>query len=285
MTDNLKITSFMENIGLKKLKQNESFKKCSTNFINKMPLFIINCDIHKSRLKKFKKYAKNAKIKFCKENCVNGKEFDDEMIYKMYTHKPQIIKKADITPIEVSIVMSHINAWKKILDSGKDYGMVIEDDAEMKIGFKKNVNLILETLQDKKKDFDILYLWNGNWAKTKSKLKTISKINNNITIYQEKIRFTAGTVCYIISTKFIQELLKDIFPIRDAVDVYLGTWVNEAKMYTINMTHNKKKGCYISPLFTSGKWICGGKWGTGETTQDYEKPNIKEIITQVETTH
>ena len=47
--------------------------------------------------------------------------------------------------------MSHINAWMKILDSGEDYGMVIEDDAEMKVGFKKNVNLILETLQEQKR--------------------------------------------------------------------------------------------------------------------------------------
>ena len=101
--------------------------------------------------------------------------------------------------------MSHINAWMKILDSGEDYGMVIEDDAEMKVDFKKNVNLILETLKKEKKEFDILYLWNGNWANTKSKLKTISKINNKITIQQETIQFTAGTVCYIISTKFIKQ--------------------------------------------------------------------------------
>ena len=46
--------------------------------------------------------------------------------------------------------MSHINAWMKILDSGEDYGMVIEDDAEMKI-ILKNVNLILETLKKIKK--------------------------------------------------------------------------------------------------------------------------------------
>ena len=25
---------------------------------------------------------------------------------------------------------------------------------------------------------------------------------------------------------------------------------------------NNKKKVYISPLFTSGKWICGGEWGT-----------------------
>ena len=140
MTNNLKITSFMEKIGLKKLKKNESFKNCSNNFQNKMPLFIINCDIHKNRLDKFKKYAKKAHLKFCRESCVNGKKFDNKMLYKMYTHKPQIVKKADITPIEVSIVMSHINAWMKILDSGEDYGMVIEDDAEIENQARKVVS-------------------------------------------------------------------------------------------------------------------------------------------------
>ena len=68
------------------------------------------------RLKKFKESAKNAELKFCRESCVNGKKFTDNNIYKMYTHKPQIIKKADITPIEVSITMSHLNAWIKVLE-------------------------------------------------------------------------------------------------------------------------------------------------------------------------
>ena len=31
---------------------------------------------------------------------------------------------------------------------------------------------------------------------------------------------------------------------------------------------------YITLIYL-GKWICGGEWGTGETTQDYEKPNKK----------
>ena len=45
------------------------------------------------RLEKFKESAKNAKLKFCRESCVNGKKFTDNIIYKMYTHKPQIVKK------------------------------------------------------------------------------------------------------------------------------------------------------------------------------------------------
>tara|TARA_Y100001958_G_C21199355_1_gene526212 strand:- start:223 stop:1050 length:828 start_codon:yes stop_codon:yes gene_type:complete len=272
----------MEKIGLKKLKKTYNFKKCSSNFKNKMPLFVINCAVHKERLKKFKKYTEKAKVKFCRESCVNGKKFTNKKIFEMNKHNPPIIKKADMTPIEVSIVMSHINAWMKILQSGDDYGMVIEDDAEMKIDFKKNVDMILNTLTKNKKVFDILYLWNGNWRKTKTKLKPIVKVNDKISILQEKVAFTSGTVCYIISKDFIKKLLRDIFPIREAVDVYLGSWVRKAKMYSINMTYNKEKDCYISPLFTSGKWVCGGDWGTGQTTQDYTKPNTRKIIKMME---
>ena len=52
-----------------------------------MPLFIINCDIHKNRLDKFKNMLKNKK--FCRENCVNGKKFVDKILYKciLINHK------------------------------------------------------------------------------------------------------------------------------------------------------------------------------------------------------
>ena len=36
---------------------------------------------------------KKPKLNFVEKVCVNGKKFDDKILYKMYTHKPQIIKK------------------------------------------------------------------------------------------------------------------------------------------------------------------------------------------------
>ena len=283
MTNNLKITSFMEKIGFKKLKKNESFKKCSSNFENKMPLFIINCDIHKNRLDKFKKSAKNAQLKFCRESCVNGKKFTDDIIYKMYTHKPQIVKKADITPIEVSITMSHLNAWIKILESGSEYGMVMEDDVILRKSFKKNVDLTLRKLEENKKKFDVLFLWNGNWNNTKSFMKKILKINDKITIKQETEPFISGTVCYIITRKFIKKIFKNVLPIKYPVDKYLGTFYNKARLFSIDMKYNKNLEKDISPYFLPGKWddkvFYEGETDKQSSHESVEnKKNIKEII-------
>ena len=287
MGEKFKITPFMRKIGFKKLKKTPTFKKCSDNFENKMPLFIINCAIHKMRLKKFKESAKNAELKFCRENCVNGKKFTDNIIYKMYTHKPQIIKKADITPIEVSITMSHLNAWIKILESGSEYGMVMEDDVILRKSFKKNVDLTLRKLEENKKKFDVLFLWNGNWNNTKSFMKKILKINDKITIKQEMEGFTSGTVCYIITRNFIKKILKNILPIKYPVDMYLGTFYKTARLFSIDMKYNKKLEKDISPYFLPGKWddkvFYNNKTDKQSSHESIEnKKNAKQIIENFE---
>lgn len=273
-----KITPFMEKIGFKKSSKNNKFLKCSNNFNKKMPFFVINCAIHKERLNKFKKYSKKAQIDFCRINCVNGKKFNNDLIYKMYTHNPQIVKKSHLTPIEVSISISHINTWIKILNSPYDYGIICEDDAEVRVNFKQDLNLVLEKLDENKIKFDILLLWNGNWVNTKSYLKQILRVNKHINIKQETQNFISGTVCYVISKKFIKRIIHEVLPIKSAIDYYLGNYFSKAKILTIEMKKNKTKNCYMSPFFRTGAWICGGEWQTGNTTQNYEVPKIKDII-------
>jgi len=271
----IKITPFMKKIGFKKTKKNV-FKKCKDNFDIKMPSFVINCNIHKKRLEKFNKYCDKANLNFCREICVNGKKYNNNTILKMYNEK--IIKKTDLTPIEVAIVISHINCWLKILDSGCDYGMVCEDDAEVRVDFKKNVNIVLKKLHEAHKNFDMLYLWNGNWNKTKSKLTQVLRVNDKINIKKENESFTAGTVCYIITSKFIKKVLSEIIPIRVPVDVGLGEYAKKYKCYTVEMKYNKSKNCYVSPFFRTGLWVCGGDWGTGQTTQDHKALTVDKII-------
>tara|TARA_B110000902_G_scaffold261565_1_gene336581 strand:+ start:352 stop:1197 length:846 start_codon:yes stop_codon:yes gene_type:complete len=273
-----KITPFMKKIGFKKSSKNNNFIKCSNNFNKKMPFFVINCAIHKERLNKFKKYSKKAKVDFCRINCVNGKKLNNDLIYKMYNHNPPIITQNDLTPIELSIYISHINTWLQILKSPYDYGIICEDDAEMRVNFKKDLNLVLEKLDENKIKFDILFLWNGNWNNTKSFLEQILKINKNINIKRETENFTAGTVCYIITKKFIRKILNKCLPIKTPIDVFLGNYYNKANILTIEMKKNKIKDCYISPFFRTGNWVCGGEWGAGNTTQIYEVPKIREIL-------
>lgn len=273
-----KITAFMEKIGFKKPNKNNKFIKCSNNFEKKMPFFVINCAIHEKRLNKFIKYSKKANVEFCRINCVNGKKFNEDLIYKMYNHNPQIITKSDLTPIEVSICISHINAWLKILKSPYEYGIICEDDAEMRVNFKKDLNLVLEKLDENKISFDVLLLWNGNWNNTKSSLEQVLKINKNINIKRETDNFVSGTVCYIITKSFIKKILHKLLPIKLPIDVFLGTFYNKAKILTVEMKKNKIKDCYISPFFRTGVWVCGGEWGTGNTTQNYDIADINKII-------
>lgn len=273
----MKLTSFMKDIGFDDTKIS-NIQKYSNNFDLKMPLLVINCDIHKDRMNKFDKSAQKIGLDYYRLKCVYGKNFTDKQIYTMY--KKNLIKKTDfINMIEVSINLSHINAWLKILNSNYDYGMVCEDDITFKPKFKKYVNLMLNELQENNKNFDILYLWNGNWMNTKSALKLVHKINKDLVIKKEMKPFNAGNVSYIISKKAIKLLLKKILPIGNPVDLFMGKFYNQLKIYTLYMKYDKVNMKDISPLFVSGEW--DDKYyvdSDTQSTQDYDTDNLKYII-------
>ncbi len=273
----MKLTSFMKEIGFDDTKIS-NIEKYTNNFDLKMPLLVINCDIHKDRLDKFDKSAKKIGLDYYRLKCVYGKKLTDAQIYNMY--KKKLIKKTDfINIIEVSINLSHINAWLKILNSKYEYGMVCEDDITFKPNFKKNVNLMLNELQANNKNFDILYLWNGNWMNTKSALKSVHKINKDLVIKREMKPFNAGNVSYVISKKAIKLILEKILPIGDPVDLFMGKFYRQLNIYTLYMKYDKVNMKDISPLFISGEW--DDKYyidSDSQSTQDYDTDSLQYII-------
>jgi lipopolysaccharide cholinephosphotransferase len=241
-----------------------------------MPVYVINCDIHQKRIKKFREYAKAARLPACREVCVNGKAFDKDMICQMVKSK-LLDRKVDMTPIEVSICYSHLNVWQRFVDSCKDYALVIEDDAEVHKDFKKMLNKTLKALHDKGKKFDILYLWNGNWADSLEATKKVLKVDDKITVLRETTAFNAGAVSYVLTKGFAKTLLRNAYPIDHPIDVYMGEEgvARGKRALTIEMSYDSKKACYLSPFFRGTEWICGGEEGTGNTTQDYKAKTVK----------
>jgi GR25 family glycosyltransferase involved in LPS biosynthesis len=240
-----------------------------------MPIYVINCDIHQKRIKKFRKYAKAAGLPACREVCVNGKAFDRKMVCDMVKSK-LLDKKADMSPIEVSICYSHLNVWQRFVDSCKEYALIIEDDAEVHKDFKKMLNKTLKALHDNGKKFDILYLWNGNWADTLENTKDVLKVNEKINVLRETKEFNAGAVSYVLTKSFAKTLLRNAYPIENPIDIYLGeeAVARGKRALTIEMTYNESKDCYLSPFFRGTKWICGGSEGTGNTTQNYDAKTV-----------
>jgi hypothetical protein len=246
--------------------------KCYNNFSRKMGVYVINCSIHKDRLKKFKKYASKADVKACRVPCVKGKQFTDEILCDM-VKKGFLKKSADMDRIEISINLSHYNCWMRLVNSCLDYALILEDDVELHTDFVDNINLIFEELEENGVDFSILHLFNGNWNKTKSKMKKVLKISDKLQILKETVSYNAGAAGYIISKEYAKFLISKFFPISMPNDMLMGNYPKKGNHLTLLNKFNKRKDCYESPLF---KMPCGGPEGTGNSTRVNTSKTIKE---------
>lgn len=246
---------------------------CYNNFNKTLGVYVINCKMHKERYEKLLKYAKDARVSVCRIPCVLGKKFTNQGIQQMIRDKI-LSPQAEMTNIEVSINMSHFNAWRKLLNSCKEYALVLEDDVELKENFISQVNLILNSLQEEGIKFSILHLWNGNWAKTKSELEPVMRISKELMILQEMVPYNAGAVGYVISKSYAKWLIDHMFPIRIPQDMLMGKYPKKGKHLTLKMKWDRVEKCYKSPLLDMG---CGGEGGTGtQSTQSYDAPTIRD---------
>jgi GR25 family glycosyltransferase involved in LPS biosynthesis len=246
--------------------------RCYNNFSTKMGVYVINCSIHKDRLKKFKKYASKADVKTCRVSCVKGKQFTDEILCDM-VKKGFLKKSADMDRIEISINLSHYNCWMRLVNSCLDYALILEDDVELHSDFVDNINLIFEELEENDIDFSILHLFNGNWNKTKSKMKKVLKISDKLQILKETVSYNAGAAGYIISKEYAKFLISKFFPISIPNDMLMGNYPKKGNHLTLLNKFNKRKDCYESPLFNMP---CGGPEGTGNSTRVNTSKTIKE---------
>jgi phosphorylcholine metabolism protein LicD/GR25 family glycosyltransferase involved in LPS biosynthesis len=245
---------------------------CFNNFSTKMGVFVVNCAMHKTRYEKFKKYAKKANVKACRVPCVLGTKFDQNVMCNMIKNK-LVSTNCDMTTIEISINMSHYNCWQKLINSCKDYAMILEDDVELKPDFINRVNGIMDALHQKNIDFSVLHLWNGNWAETSKYHTNVLKVGD-MTIVKETTDYNAGAAAYIISRKYAEFLMKKFFPIKMPQDMMMGEYPDYGNHLSLKMKYRSKDACYLSPLLDME---CGGEGGTGtQTTQEHSAPTVKE---------
>lgn len=246
--------------------------KCYNNFDDKMGVFVINCSKHKVRYAKFKKYANKANVISCRVPCVSGNKFKHNMMCDMVKNKV-VSKNCDMTTIEISINMSHYNCWQKLINSCKDYAIILEDDVELKPDFINKVNILLNSLEEENIDFSIFHLWNGNWADTSQFHETIMKVDD-MTIMKETESYNAGAAAYIMSRKYAEYLMKRFFPIKMAQDIMIGKYPKYGNHLSLKMKYIDKDECYLSPLLDME---CGGVGGTGsQTTQEHNAPTVGE---------
>lgn len=236
-------------------------------------IYYINCTVHEKRKASFLKNANKASIKPTRQVCVNGKKFTDKKILEL-VKKNIINPNADLTPIECAINMSYIKVWNKIANGKKDFGIILEDDSRVKAKFKDYINDIFNCLENK--HFDVCYLYNGNFANTKSKLKWICTTEDyKFKILKETKAHNAGAAGYIISKEFAKYMYDHLQNFKEPHDMYMGYSTMKKTHLTLEMKMNKKTSCYESPVLFQE---CSGEYGTGSSTQNYEAKTVKQIV-------
>ena len=234
--------------------------------------YYINCYRHASRREKFQDLAAEAGIRVTRVACFDARKINDNLVCDL-RDDGELSKRADLTPVEVAINYSHFKCWERFLRSKNKYCLVFEDDVHIYKRFRPKLIQTIKFLEENNIRFGILHLWNGNWSKTKSKLKKVAKVSSDISLSRETIGYTAGGTCYLLTRDFAQYLMGHIFPIKSPVDIYIGGQVRRSSHLTVETT-TLADGCIKTPFIYVD---CSGPYGTGaSTTQQYEVPTVDE---------
>jgi len=255
----------------------------------KIRAYIIHCEQNIKRKKKcYKLLKKLNEIEGITASIFPCIHFKDEWLKKNGKPNNKFIKfyknngfskNAEMTPIEVAIALSHkltVNSFLKT--SNYDYCIVFEDDVTLYNDFSIYLENILISIQNyfckkcKKenckhamriKNFALLYLWNLNAGRTRSKQKKIITTKNKIDIWEETVGHNAGGQAYLFSRKFAEKEAENPYPIKSQSDVHNGydsfeKYSNKMAYLTVRMEQNLKRklcsGTKIKKRIINDKW-------------------------------
>ena len=120
----------------------------------------------------------------------------------------------------VGASFSHIKTWKKFLESGDKYALILEDDVELPATFAM---MVRDCAKDLDNDWDIWILgWNHNPTDT---------THSGSKPFRQVLHFT-GAHCYIITRKAAKILVDEAFPIETHIEHYMS---NVAFMHSLKI--------------------------------------------------
>ena len=188
-------------------------------------IYLINLERRKDRLKLFNKSFNNSDIneKYNLYKAVDGKTINlkDVVDYKTMYEILNIekTKKRDyhyqLSKGAVGCYLSHINIWKKVLNSRNKQVLIFEDDIKIPNNFNELLNKQIKYIPN---DYDIILL--GYICNDCIKYKNYIKIN----------KFW-GMHAYIITKKNIKKIYNKMFPITQQIDAKLSDLSNEINIY------------------------------------------------------
>lgn len=213
----LDLTKIVENVGHK-----ENGMQPSEQQVIRTPTFVICLERkNKERCDVNFPFVKQLFVNAQRMNAVDANTIDLQTPDVSVFAKYHIEKSLDTDIIHLSVkgavgcAMSHINAWKKIMESG-EAGIVIEDDINIDGQENDIFNAFAQLPEDDTVDYaSFMYL---NWGSTK--ITDHSSYNDRWN--QISSRYFSGTQMYYVTPNGAKKLLDNVYPILTHIDTYIA---------------------------------------------------------------
>ena len=184
---------------------------------------LITYVIHYTPLKERKQFLLN---EFNKHSLIYY--FDEDYDRENLSDEDLKIFDTKFPKSQCGITLSHINAYRNIMNNEYKYSLILEDDVILDDKFGDKLNKGLEQLPD---DYDMLFIGNGCCLHIES-----SKIKPGQFIYKKCGEPTnwggnGGTRCtdsYLVSKKGAKKLMSYISKLKEgAINMPIDWWLNE----------------------------------------------------------
>jgi glycosyl transferase family 25 len=204
-----------------------------------MKLIIINLEKSKERLNRISNSLNKLKLSFERFNAIDGYSLTHEEIQNNTTF---IGRNFLCNRGIIGCSLSHLNIWKKFIESEDELICICEDDSQ----FNENFKIIYDNIHNiyQKLNFDFLNLNCGGI--TYSFHKTI-KINNFIF---QKPFFPTLFTCYILSKKGAKKLVNHLKNVTYHIDFDIACYnlTNNFEYYSLSSPNILENTCEDSTI-------------------------------------
>jgi len=180
--------------------------------------------VHYKKLKERKKYLKSQLEKFgvdhyfiesydrndVDNDVINSFYKKDKRLWKERTHniyRKINLKFRELRKSEICNALSHLEAFKKIAASDKDYGIIIEDDVIFKNNFIEKLNNLISNTPN---DFDVIFFGSSFNIPRLDKLTKSKTLKIKKSIYKKIPGVTRTVDGYIIKKELAKILYEKI---------------------------------------------------------------------------
>lgn len=176
-----------------------------------LPIYIISLKQDIEKRKVISRTLEDFGLEFRFIDAIHGKELSNDVVNSARRNsRGNILRRGFLpTPNEIGCTLSHLKAYKDILDNNLSWACILEDDAILDKSFKT----FIEDFQETKLDPKRLYLLGGQngldeVSVVKSKKNHIHIAGQKFTKTIKSEKYIYRTCCYLVSSYLAENMIR-----------------------------------------------------------------------------